>query len=320
MDKAILHLGYPKTGTTFLQRKLFTQAANNYCVITPEFENCGINIKKLKQELQSGSVSRKMHGATPPRPLLFSMEGLLFDAVRRIRDGQFAPEKFSRSLAGLKSLCRDVREENIDIVLYLRRQDELIHSIYAESKTFHFNHIESMNSLGTYVDAILASDSQPEHPGYHYHFSNTLNDIGKVFSGSRIHVRFYENLSENLPSEIEFWSSLTGIKFTEAEGRENSRRMSESRKITDPGSLRVHAVSWKNKYLPDIKLPNHASRIAKGILNRVQFNQPELVELDSDLRRRIRQHFAAPNRELVLQLDFLKSSLPECYLQIEDLV
>lgn len=315
---AILHLGYPKTGTTFLQRKLFPQLAQTHTVVTPEFENCRINIKLLKQEIQNGAVHSKMSPEACSRPILFSMEGLLFDAMRGESSGRYAPRNFASGLIGLKSLCPDVLEKDIAIVLYLRRQDELIHSLFAESKTFFFNHISSMRTLEAYVATVLACDSRPEDPGYYYHYSNTLQEIKKVFPESRIHVRFYERLSDALPTEILFWQQLTGFQFDGIEGRENGRRLDGNRKIADPKSLRVPVVRWKNKYLPTIKLPNKASRLAEDVLNRFRYGSPDIIELGDALRHSIRLHFADSNRQLNAVLDTLGTSLPECYLHFED--
>ena len=318
--KSILHLGYPKTGTTFLQRKLFPQLSQTHAVITPEFENCGVNIKSLKQKIQSGAPHGTSSAAIRERPFLFSMEGLLFDAIRGEDHGKFAPRSFMQALAGLKAFCEANEARDVEIVLYVRRQDELIHSLYAESKTFYFNQIPQMQSLPEYVDTVLQSDQTPEEPGYYYHFTNTVKDVRQVFPDNAIHIRFYEVLSDDLASEVEFWSKLTGATFEAIEGRENSRRVDEHSKSTDPESLRTHAVRLKNRYLPGMKLPNRASQIARGVLNKVQFRTPEIIKIDQELRRRIRAHFIASNLALAAEVETNGQALPECYLQAQTLV
>ena len=318
--KSILHLGYPKTGTTFLQRKLFPQLSLTHAVITPEFENCGVNIKSLKQKIQTGAPHKACSPAISKRPLLFSMEGLLFDAIRGENGGKFVPKSFIQALSGLKAFCVSNEARHIEIVLCVRRQDELIHSLFAESKTFYFNQIPQMHSLLEYVDAVLQSDHTPKQPGYYYHFTNAVKDVRQAFPDSPIHIRFYEALSDDLASEVEFWSKLTGASFQAVEGRENSRRVDEHSKSTDPESLRTHAVRLKNRYLPGMKLPNRASQIARHVLDKVQFKTPEIIAIDHELRSRIRAHFLASNLALAAEVETNGHALPECYLQAESLV
>ena len=100
MTKAILHLGYPKTGTTYLQEKIFVQASNGMVVVSPTFENCGINIKSFKRQVSGGQVGADSRRKVLSRPLLLSIEGFVFDALRFVVGNLLCPADFPLALKG----------------------------------------------------------------------------------------------------------------------------------------------------------------------------------------------------------------------------
>lgn len=327
MARFILHLGYPKTGTTYLQRKIFTQLKNSFVVITPEFENCDVNIKRLKHDIQHGSVPEKVRQKFTGHDVLFSLEGLLFDSIRNMKDGRFAPMSWSGALEGLRFLTVDIASENIAIVLYLRRQDELLHSLYAESKIFHFNQSIELDTLEKYVDAVIAEDQTPEDPGYYYNFNNTLEEIKKVFPDSALHVRFYEDLDRNPEGEIAFWRELCDLPLHLVAGKENARRTEGGEKLTDHHNwLRYTLLRLKNKYFPALKLPNKLSRFIEISFNKLTLGKQENTKMTSEMRSQLRAKYglvntSEPTRSLIpkrLWQDYLATEVAEQTLQTPD--
>ena len=314
MKHAIFHFGYPKTGTTYLQRKIFTQLSEQYFIVTPEFENLGINIKSFRKSVQDGHGTLKGIDQVRTKPFLLSMEGFLFDAMRYVHENEFRPTNFEHAQQGMRALCDEADPEKISIVIYLRRQDQLIHSLYAESYTFYFRFVEDFNTLEKYSEAVMASAASKEHCGFYYDYTNTINSIRKNWPDSSIHVRFYENLSENPASEIDFWQNLTGEKIQHIKGRDNVRQSAKDEKKADANSIRVQAVHLKNKYLPNLKLPNKASQFAKKALSSVQFGEADTIIMDDPLRNKIRNHFLEINKKLVKSVPEISDDIPDSYL------
>jgi len=288
MSKFIIHLGYPKTGTTYLQRKIFTQLIDNYVVITPEFENCGVNIRRLKYLIQSGRLPKKIKPAIAGKDVIISLEGLLFDPMRNVRNDFSLPLSWPNALQGLRLLCADRLEEEIELVIYLRRQDELLHSLYAESKTYHFNQSDRLNTIEKYIESVLSEDALPSDPGYYYDFNNTINEVRDIFPNNTLHVRFFEDLEHKPDEEIKFWSELCGHPLKRVEGRENSRQKGDGIKLADSSNqLRYILLKLKKRYCPGLKLPNKLSRIAKGILTKAATRKQESVLMTKEMRARL---------------------------------
>ena len=257
----ILHLGYPKTGTTYLQRRVIRQLSESHAIITPEFENCGVNIRKFMRDVHLGKSSRLNKKGIGDRDLVISLEGFLLESMRRVRAGRFCPASLKISLAGLKLLADDLQAEKVDVVVYFRRQDQLIHSVYAESNAFHFARCERLNSLEKYTSAVVSSNSQLSHPGYLYNFNNFFIDLLEEFSGQDTHARFYENLRDVPLQEIEFWSVLAGRPLINDITFENVRTVDRRRKSTDQSNwVKYFLLVLKDKYFSNIKLSNQASR------------------------------------------------------------
>ncbi len=296
MARFVLHLGYPKTGTTYLQRKIFPQLADSFTVITPEFENCGVHVRRLKYAIQHNSVSEKMRQKFIGHDVLFSIEGLLFDPMRNVKDGRFMPVSWPHALEGIRFLSGDLADENIDIVIYLRQQDELLHSLYAESKTFHFNQSVELDTLEKYIDAVIDEDQTPDDPGYYYNFNNTLDEIKKVFPNNTLYVRFFENLERNPEGEAAFWSELCGRSLHFVSGKENTRRLGEDEKLADQNNwLRFTLLRFKNKYFPALKLPNKLSRFIEKSLSKIASGKQESIQMTSEMRLRLRTKFSYLN-------------------------
>ncbi|MAE46382.1 MAG: hypothetical protein CMJ86_05755 [Planctomycetes bacterium] len=313
MEKYIFHLGYPKTGTTYLQRNIFTQLATKFSLITPEFENVGVNIKKFRRAIQSGVIPRSTRRKLAGRPLFLSLEGLLFDSMRLWRNGSFAPMNLHSALSGLRGLVPEASAEDIAVVLYLRRQDELLHSLFAESLTFHFAPVKTLNSLDKYAQAVMEGNSQPELPGYYYTFGNTLEAVRDAFGASQVHVRYYEDLRTCPEDEVAFWSKTCGQPLRWTPGSDNTRRVDASTKKADAESLRFTLLRMKERLAPNIKLPNRLSRAFKRGLSRFEFNSPPDVVMTPELRGLLEAHFAEVNRSDSLLMEVLPPRLQVHY-------
>ena len=317
MGKIVLHLGYPKTGTTYLQRQIFSQAVASHTVVTPTFDNCDLNIARFMHEIETAQLSDKTRLTVTGKPLILSLEGFLFEAMRFVVDNKFVPRSFPRALEGLQQLCSHTSPAEIDIVIYLRRQDELAHSLYAESYTYQLRFAPDLDTIEKYVDQITSEPSTATHPGWYYDFSRTLDEIRSVFPQSNLHVRFYEDLAHSPEQELAFWSGLTGVHFAYAGTRENVRSSASNSKIADQPNLRVLAVRLKTRFLPNLKLPRAFSKLAVAVLSRFKFGTPPNIELTPRLARKIREHFGPRNQALFQAESLQPTAWAEHYSDVD---
>ncbi|NVJ91913.1 MAG: hypothetical protein HWE34_09665 [Methylocystaceae bacterium] len=316
MAKYIVHLGYPKTGTTYLQRKLFLQLKDEFKLITPEFENCGINIRRVKYKLQNGIVPKRLKQAILGNSLLISLEGLLFDPMRNVSKGDFSPMSFVKALEALYELGEEYNPNDVAVVLYLRRQDSLIHSLYAESKIFHFDRCEKLNTFEKYVESVLLEDSFSTDPGYYYNFNHTLSEILERFSESQLHVRFFEDLERDIEKETAFWSGLCDYNFEVVYGKENARSVDASTKNTDaPNFVRYHLIGLKNNFFPGMKLPLTMSKMIKRKLVSAGSGEAQNITLNDITLHRIMSKYGKLNATATMKR-YLNEDLADYYFGV----
>jgi hypothetical protein len=315
--RIIFHLGYPKTGTTYLQRRVFSQLADGFAVVTPEFQNCGINIRRFKREVQRGAVPERLRQSFLGKDVLISMEGLLLDPIRDVRSVRAAGSDFRSALAGLRSLLADSVGVLPTIVIYLRAQDELIHSLYAESKAFQFDRVPELDTFPKYVEAVLAEARDPRDAGFFYDFNNTLAQIREVFPDCEPQIRFYEDL-EMLPhAEVAFWSRIAGRSLVYVDARDNTRRGEANGRTTDPRNrFRFALIGLKDRLLPNLKLPNGVAFGLKRLLAALPSREPELIPMSGELRSRIRAKFCPLNQRAPVQCE-IPPHLRATYFRID---
>jgi len=291
MSHVIIHLGYPKTGTTYLQRKIFSQLRSEYSIVTPEFQNIGINIRRLMYSVESNTVDdSQIRSLSNGKNGLISLEGLLLESMRTIEHGNYVRKPLLKSLYGLRELTKNFSE--ITIVIYVRIQDELIHSLYVESKIFHFDGCKKLNTLEKYINSVIKDNDV----GFYYNFSNAIKEIREVFSTDCINIRFYEDLKCNLDAEIEFWQSLTGINLDVVGGGENIRSVREGVKVADSrNAIKYFLIESKRKYFPGFKLPNNFSKLLRRAISKFDSNAKEEIKMSFVDRKIINDHFACMN-------------------------
>ena len=281
-----------------MQRKLFTQLAGSYAIITPEFENLDVTIQKLKSQIQSNTLAADLPRKIAGRPLLFSIEGLLFDPIQQFTQPATRRARFDTALQGLRSLAVGATENDIAIVLYLRAQAELLHSLYAESKTYHFDPIPGLDTLDGFARAVMTPAQGPSDAGWYFDFANTLREIRTVFPQAALHLRFYENLSDAPEAEVAFWSELTGRPLQHVQGRDNARARSDGAKITDPSSVHVHIVRLKKRFLPGLKLPNRPKFIIRDLLRKIGRGERAAIVMAPETAKAVSAWFAPANAAL----------------------
>lgn len=299
LPRFIFHLGYPKTGTTYLQRKIFSQLVDYYAVVTPEFENLGVTIQRLKMQIQTCSLPGGFSAKLAERSLLLSIEGLLFDPIRQFHEQANCRPSFSTALNGLREITLQAPDHQIAIVLYLRAQPELVHSLYAESKTYFFDAVDGLNTLDDYANAVMSRATGPEDAGWYLDFNKTISEIRVVFPDAALHVRFYESLSDYPEDEVVFWSQLTETPLKYMSGRENARAQSEGIKIADPRSLHLPIFKLKKLIAPNLKVPNRLKFKIRDFLRAIGRGESPVITMPESTRERLATYFAQMNVSLV---------------------
>ncbi|TPE53922.1 hypothetical protein [Amaricoccus solimangrovi] len=145
--QVVLHIGLPKTGTTFLQHQVFAKARGLSFVhrrITPEWERLCFDLRRLGRwpalaaPFPRHRVASGLRAAAPrdPGTLLVSDENIGVDAYSLWRDRGPSPEQVAARLVPLAEAVAALGR--LRVLIGVRRQDQWLASRYAESSR-HFD-------------------------------------------------------------------------------------------------------------------------------------------------------------------------------------
>ncbi|PKR77786.1 hypothetical protein CEY16_07595 [Halalkalibacillus sediminis] len=183
MRKTIyLHLGYHKTATTFLQKKIFSKLKEvRYIKHKPiKQELYDLRVRKLSEDRVKEIRNKFDSLGKENRPTLISYEGWSGSPFKRAK-----PKK---SVKILKDLRRVFPEDLYDvrIIIGIREQVQLITSLYIQ----HL-HMGGTQKVEDYIQKLEDHEVLDQ-----YKYNEYLNSVEKVF-GMKPYVLIYENLRKD---------------------------------------------------------------------------------------------------------------------------
>jgi hypothetical protein len=314
--KAVVHIGYPKTATTSLQKTVFPHLQDQGIdYLGLHFEARGRRLtnnpaKDLLDDLEARSAEElHLHGARlsayavePARSdtCLLSHEGFLFHCIRgEVDGGEMRVEKLRELLERLAVVLDDIE---LTLLLVVRRQDELLHSLYAQAYSHFFRRVPELASFDTFLSQ-LAPESKYAHIFTPLYYAKTLDLCREVFPTAGLEVIPYELMvgdSQRFVSELARAVGVEAPPLLEI-GRENVRAQGRDQKT----SRRIPAHERVGRHL--LRKLDSQGALAQTLktlgraLTRAAFGRgqtAETISISAEQRALIMQRFAPDNRRL----------------------
>lgn len=194
----IIHIGYPKTGTTWFQRVYFPYVQNATYVSRRETVEAFVRPNSLEF---NSNVVRDTYKKLYSGKLIFSLEGLSGTTHNFGLNGYLTKEHAIR----LKDTFPEAK-----IILFIRSQFDMIASAYMQyikgggtqslKKYIYHKNFRNINCLTMFSFK-------------HYEYHNIIELYHKLFGKENVHVFLYEDFSENNKSFLVNFSDVFGFQI-----------------------------------------------------------------------------------------------------------
>jgi hypothetical protein len=313
MKKLILHVGYPKTGTTSLQNSLFLNLNNeiNYLGIAKktisDYHNLSRRIlrpwlisrgEKGREELKSLLSDRLKYGVN-----LLSEESFTNNPSNpRI----FNPVEIKKLLA---PLC-----DSVSVVIVLRNQVDLIHSLYAEGR--FIDKYGNAQDAQKYINICLKNKENR----LFFCFTDVIKAYKSVFGGHKVHVLLFEDFLSDKNCYFKGWEKILGIPDEILAEKIGDIHLNKKKQTSD-GSYISNITSEPNKLKRFIKKFPLTHSIFLGLSKykiiqniNTASNKPVdkkfiVPSFTDEEKFQIKQHFFQDNLELLKVINVDKEKL-----------
>lgn len=196
-----IHIGYPKTGTTLLQKKIFPKIEDiNYVgksykdngLMDRYSEEFKIPLDVVNSLIRNNKKTIDNNSIIEGEKILLSEESILFSTLRPNKSTKESYEVISNT-----SIIKNIKESfpeskyNINIIISLRRHLDLIISMYVESFYHHYRRCEKLDSIKKFIIEIIEEDTSL-HESLDYY--NTINLYKESFGKDNVHILLYESI------------------------------------------------------------------------------------------------------------------------------
>ena len=288
---AVVHLGFHKTATTWLQKELFPLARSHDLVPRKAVERAFIDPPGMHFDAEKARRELALEGRN--RPVLLSEENLSGYLHNGGLHGLLAPEIARR----LNAVLPDAR-----IVIFIRNQFDILRASYAQ-------YVSGGGTFGAhrYFDTARwvrgALTRQWKAPGFqfeHFEFDRLVAHYDSLFGRDQVHVYPYEWFHDRRALIARMERDL-GITFESLP--ERGKRANRSMGL--PGLVLMRGVNLFTRQsvvnkdcimdVPGGQVLRHA---AKAVVSRIPGFNRRPAALPQDIRDRISAHYPESNRRM----------------------
>ncbi|MBE0434447.1 MAG: sulfotransferase domain-containing protein [Methylomicrobium sp.] len=305
-----IHVGYPKTGTTTLQNHFFPKIEDiQYLGKFYDKENKFVFEDELIAKIIfNNEVGSQVSGVFDDRAIkskaILSEEAFLFDCLRisRVNGKDYLP-----SCNNIAMALRRVFDENrydVKILISIRKQDDMIASLYAQSYTHYYSKYNKTDTFLKFIDLFLQGKGNHAFKKA-LDYNDVVSQYKKIFGDRNIHVFVFEQLQNN-PNE--FYNNLCDFLGVDGnrlqkeliDKQENIRSTSHGYKKIRKMTLLDKLYFFKEKYLPiaKIKLTKRQKEWLRSIVLSKNYQISKSISMDSEQRKAILGIYEDANKKL----------------------
>lgn len=309
-----IHVGYPKTGTTTLQKHFFpkiqeVQYLGKYSNDTKLFNFDTQIIKDLifksKEEINFKSNLKRLKKHLIHNNILLSEESFLSNSLRTTR---FDKEDVLPVQNNISYNIREFfnnEEFEVKVLFTIRRQDEMITSQYAQSYVHYYSRYKKTDTFQKFLNIYLDDENTGNTYVETLDYYKIITQYEAIFGKENITVLVFEELQEN-PKE--FYEKLCRYleidenKYSQVAIKKNENKRSTERKYKKTRDISVYEKLFfiKNKYLPFIKL-SLSKNIKERLKNIIWTSNKKISEtifLTNDQKRLLLEKYNDSNKKL----------------------
>lgn len=257
--KVYLHVGYPKTATSALQKYIFPNVDGINYIGKNEGARDRYKLDTLEKVLLDASTMKHTTFASVlvKSNLLDSEEGQILISDEVLMFNLFRPTMWRddsltiRDVIDNLSLLESAIGVRFHIIITIRKQAEMIASIYAQCFNSCYSRMKETSSFGAFVDYFFNSTSLFE-----------LLDYEKVYSAfsesfDNVNLVVYESAKETDASYLSSFGRVLNVNMEGLTLKQDNVRQQDGYKKVDDYSLSdlIGKVRHKVKLLRHVRLP-----------------------------------------------------------------
>ena len=307
--RIIIHIGYPKTATTTLQKHLFSIHNEIGYIDNLDFSKQlrkAIYFQRELSFIKSIDLYKKeliilLNKYDSKKVIIYSNESLLsysmfysFEPYPNVRT--IDPVTIARKIKYLFSNL----DIEIEIMIAVRRQDTMIRSLYTQVYNQVFSKFKKTKTFDSFLE--FAHQNKEDFIYDSLDYFNVINYYQNLFKHSKIKILIFEKLI-NEP-EI-FWKEMfefLGVKTIDCDKNENTRNLGKNIYKTDDRKLNDLLLLYKQRYFPSFKL--HKKFLFLNKLANISIKGKNInIHLSDEQKNIILTHFNNSNKALSKEYD-----------------